>query len=241
VVLRPAPQSSVMTDEEKRVDMINWIRSERPENTSKSYKTYDKQFRAWCAQEGETFFPASPTTVARFLRFLLLEKGLKAGTINKSAASAIADMYKFSGVQSPTQDPLVKATKKIVAAKATPSAKRLPLTASNLVQIVRGQASRTGEFLSIRNVFLIILMFAAMMRSSEAVNLKPEETSGWMNTRARRSCTFSLKSPRWTRNVGATLWSSVLPVITASVLCGGSKSTSCGQTQQLQDFFTKKT
>jgi hypothetical protein len=53
-VWRPAPVGAPMTVEEKRDDMINWIKAQRPVNTSNSYKTYDKQFKAWCNKNGET-------------------------------------------------------------------------------------------------------------------------------------------------------------------------------------------
>jgi site-specific recombinase XerD len=179
VLLPPAPVVAVMSEEEKLNDMIEWIKAERPVNTSKSYKGYDKQFQLWCQQNNEVYFPASPTTVARWLRYLHEVRKLRAGTITKSASSAVADAYKFHGLESPTASPLVKATKKIIAAKAKPRKERLPLTALHLAKMVIGQADRPGDFLSVRNLFLIILMFAAMMRASEAVALGPGDV--WMD------------------------------------------------------------
>jgi site-specific recombinase XerD len=169
----------VMSEDEKTADMIGWVKAKRPVNTSKSYTGYDAQFRAWCLASGEVYFPASPTTVARWLRHLHEDRKLRAGTITKSAASAVADAYKFTGLTSPTMSPLVKATKKVIAAHAKPRRQRLPLTRSHLAKMVVGQAAKKPDFLCFRNLFLVILMFAAMMRSGEAVALKPGDV--WLD------------------------------------------------------------
>jgi site-specific recombinase XerD len=179
IIWRPAPPSMAMSKEEKTADMIGWVKSKRPVGTSKVYTGYGAQFDKWCLANGEVSFPASPTTVARWLRYLHEVRVLSAGTITKSAASAVADAYKFTGLPSPTADPLVKATKKVIAAHAKPRKQRLPMTRKHLAMMVVGQGAKKPDFLCFRNLFLIILMFAAMMRSAEAVALRPGDV--WLD------------------------------------------------------------
>jgi site-specific recombinase XerD len=179
IIRHLAPLSEVMSEEEKTADMIGWVKSNRPVGTSKVYKGYGAQFDEWCLENGEVSFPASPTTVARWLRYLHEVRGLAAGTITKSAASAVADAHRFTGLPSPTADPLVKATKKVIAAHAKPRKQRLPLTRKHLAMMVVGQAGKKPDYVCFRNLFLIILMFAAMMRSGEAVALKPGDV--WLD------------------------------------------------------------
>jgi site-specific recombinase XerD len=179
ITLRTVPFGLPSVEQRKTLDMINWIKTQRPVGTSKSYNTYGKQFQTWCLENGEVCFPASPTTVARWLRYLHEVRKLASGTITKSASAAVADMYKFSGLVSPTLDPLVAATRRIIRAQAKPRKRRLPLTALHLSKIVIGQTVKSATYLSVRNLFLIILMFACMMRSAEAVALKPGDV--WLD------------------------------------------------------------
>ena len=65
--------------------------------------------------------------IALFLRHGMEERGLTAATLNDVAASAISDLFRYDKV-SPTLDPLVRATKKVIGrlAKKGPGGK-LPL------------------------------------------------------------------------------------------------------------------
>ena len=158
-------------------EMILWVQERRPVNTSKTYATYDGQFYRWCMEQGEQYFPASELTVARFLRYLYEVRDLAASTINGPAAAAIADGYRFTSLQSPTLGGLVKATKKVIGANARPKKKRLPLKKQHLVGMVATMPPYGYE--AVRNLFLILLMFAAMLRSSEAVGLEPRDV--WLD------------------------------------------------------------
>ena len=180
----PAPvvplsqDQSTWSAEQKEADMIQWVQDRRPVNTKKSYKGYDKQFKAWCEKNNEVYFPAAPVTLARWLRELHEVRKLAAGTITKSAASAVADKYRFSTFDSPTASPLVSATKKVIAANAPPRKRRIPLTAAHIGKIVGSVKPR--KYLDVGNIFMVILMFAAMLRSDETVSLRPEDV--WLNT-----------------------------------------------------------
>jgi integrase len=166
----PCPVPSSVVDP-LEAEVVSWIRSSQPANTTRSYNTYKRQFHNWCVSNGRREFPASPVTVAAFLKYLLQARGLAASTITKSAASAIADDYKFAGITSPTRDPLVKAAKVAVRRLAKPEKPKLPLTPPMVLEIAR-LASRSPSALEVRDVFMIVLMMTGMLRESEAVALR---------------------------------------------------------------------
>jgi integrase len=100
------------------------------------------------------------------------ERGLTASTLNDVAASAISDLFRYDNV-SPTLDPLVRATKKVIGRLAKKGkGGKLPLPRSLLEDFVAMMDPRSLK--DIRDVFLFIMMFGGMLRGSEAAALKTD-------------------------------------------------------------------
>ena len=154
-------------------EVRDWNESNRPRNTLKGIKTYSTQFREWCQQRGLCALPATPATVAAFLKWCAIErqKPLAKSTITKAVTSAIANDHKSHGLPSPTLSQLVKQTKQTVnrVGKEGRGGKH-PISLEMLKKMVAYRNEM--EFEAIRDRFMIVLMFAAALRPDEAVRLK---------------------------------------------------------------------
>jgi hypothetical protein len=126
--------------------LVKWVKEHGVVSTATTYATYIKQFRSFCEMGGLTAFPASPTTVAAFLKYLH-ERGLAKSTTNVASA-AIASEYKLADEKSPEQP-------------------KLPLTVELLQRIVRD--TKKNSWTDTRDNFMIVLLMAAMLRESELV------------------------------------------------------------------------
>jgi site-specific recombinase XerD len=165
------------TEDKLKQQSIAWVNSHANVNTAKAYKTYDKQFQQFCRQQGVPSFPAGAGTVAAFLRSLH-ERNLAKATVNNVACAAIANAYKFAGVPSPTTDPLVRATRKVIAKRSKPEQPKKPLEVWMLKKMAA--ACKQNDFTNVRDVFLTILLMAAMLRRSEAAALEVDDV--WLDT-----------------------------------------------------------
>jgi integrase len=166
-------------------ELLRWIRYSQPETTRSGYATYLKQWRDWCVANHRDPFPASPESVALFLKYLSEERGLSRNTINSSAVAAIASEYKLVNWLSPTTSPLVHMTKDTIARKTPATRHRKPLSLGQLqaaVNIAEDDITRLinaydanmhvrmndVDYDKYRDHFIMILMWAASMRPSEA-------------------------------------------------------------------------
>jgi hypothetical protein len=156
-------------------ELIQWIESCRPPKTTAPYKTYEKQYRKFAEQQKLNL--DSPETVGLFMKHLAVDKQLAINTINKSALSAIANMYRYEDTTPPTKHKLIQYAKKAVEETAKPAKPKLPLTKQHLIAMA-DMALERDSFLSTRNMTLILLMTVGMMRESEAVQL--ETTDVWI-------------------------------------------------------------
>jgi len=149
--------------------LVQWVKQHGVSSTTNTYATYIKQFRSFCEAGGLTPFPASPTTVAAFLKYLHEGKGLAKSTTNVASA-AIASEYKLADVKTPTQSKLVKAVKAVIGREGKPEQPKLPLTVALLQRIVKD--TKKGSWIDIRDNFMVVLLMAAMLRESELVALR---------------------------------------------------------------------
>jgi site-specific recombinase XerD len=160
---------------EEKEEHIEWLREMRPENTTKSYACYRKQFVKWCQERGRISFPASDITLSLWLRYLHEVKKLAASTICNNASSAVSDMYKFSTFESPSLSGMAKETRRAVKRHAPPPKKRKPLTKKILAAIHAKFWQHGWVFETVRNMCLLVLMFAGMLRESEAVAFNSDD------------------------------------------------------------------
>ena len=157
---------------------MNWILARMCKNTNRTYSPYVRQFSQWCADNKKGAFPASPVTVAAFLIHLNDNRKLAVNTINV-AASAISSQYRFAHTTSPTLDPLVRMTKKIIAQVGTPAKQKLPLTVEMATAIATRHRNDTS-FVGTRNAFMVIVAMASFCRESEITNLEAGDV--WVDT-----------------------------------------------------------
>lgn len=149
------------------------IREAVPENTAVAYQSRWRSFTAWCDLAGRVPLPATPQTVATYLTYLAVERGLKATTVD-AHLTAIRTVHRASGEQVP--DGL--AARKIVVAAQKREARRdgrygprkaLPLMAADLPVIV--SALDLSAAAGLRDRAVVLLGFALLARRSELAAL----------------------------------------------------------------------
>jgi len=155
-----------------RKDMEAWIRSNGVANTKATYKPYSRQYLEYC--NTWDLSEESPVSVSLFLRFGLEEKGWGRSTLTSVAPAAIADLFRFRGVE-PTKDPLVLATKKVIVGMTKPSKGKRPLSRKQLERMV---GAAEPKAIDIRDILMFILMFGGFLRQSEVVGLR--KTQVWV-------------------------------------------------------------
>jgi integrase len=149
------------------------IREAVPENTALAYQSRWRLFEAWCRGQGRVALPATPQTVAAYLTFLAVDRGLKATTAD-AHLTAIRAVHRGAGA--PVPDGLA-ARKVVVAGQRREAArdgrygprKAVPVLAGDLPAIVA--ACDTGTAAGLRDRAVLLLGFALLARRSELAAL----------------------------------------------------------------------
>lgn len=113
LVSQTGPIGAMSCQQQQEVVCDLLLMDGRALSTAKGYSGYWKRWSRYCAGTNQVELPADPCAVAMWLWFMQQE-GLKAGTCNY-ALSAVVDMHKRAGVQSPRDAYRVKAMVKVVA------------------------------------------------------------------------------------------------------------------------------
>jgi integrase len=149
------------------------IREAVPENTVLAYGSRWRQFEAWCRGAGRVALPATAQTVAAYLTYLAIDRGLKATTAD-AHLTAIRAVHRGAGA--PPPDAL--AARKVVTAAAKREAvregrygprKAVPVMAADLPAIVAACAAQTPG--GLRDRAVILLGFALLARRAELAAL----------------------------------------------------------------------
>lgn len=141
------------------------------DSTKIAYKGDWKIFNQWCESFHEIAFPATPSTIAKFLTQQTLD-GIAHPTLNRRLA-AIKLRHESGGVESPTKDPLIyKVMRGIKRTQKRAVVKKAPATAERLEAML---SSCSDSTLELRNKALLLLGFAGAFRRSELVALKLED------------------------------------------------------------------
>jgi site-specific recombinase XerD len=151
------------------------------EATQISYGGYWAQFVEFCKREGLVSFPATRATVVCWMMELCDVRELCVGTINSTALSAIADRYRLEDdLVCPTTSALVLQAKEVVKKNAKPNGlnAKIPIPVETLALIAKRTDMNSWE--EVIGTFIIILMFAAVMRGAELVKLKRNHV--WLDT-----------------------------------------------------------
>ena len=162
-------------------DHIRFITERQPKGTSSSYNIYWKQFVLFCQMNRRSFLPAEPSTVAMFMRALLVDR-LSRATITKTALAAIAERHKLAGFPSPTSEApghaLVSAMKKAITRATPPPVSKKPIFIHHFTKMMR--VMNQDSLLDSRDMFTFIVMYLGLLRESEAINLRDDHV--WFAT-----------------------------------------------------------
>lgn len=157
-----------------------WIRDNANANTRKAYQSYQRRWRAWLSENEVAEADVAEAHVVCYMK-ALVEEGLAVNTINKVALSAIADLYRFSSEKAPTVGKWVEAARKVVAKLGKAPVQKKPLQRWMLVKMAElAEHKAVSQAMAARDMFLVVLLMAAMLRESEAVNLRMEDV--WEDT-----------------------------------------------------------
>jgi integrase len=149
------------------------IREAVPENTALAYQSRWRLFEAWCRHAGRVALPATAQTVAAYLTYLAVDRGLKATTAD-AHLTAIRAVHRGAGAAPP--DGL--AARKVVTATAKREAARdgrygprkaVPVMAADLPAIVAACDLATPA--GLRDQAVILLGFALLARRAELAAL----------------------------------------------------------------------
>jgi site-specific recombinase XerD len=157
---------------EEEQSLKAWIENLRPQNTSKAYRPYVREYLEYAQRMG--FDAQSSVTVASFMKHSVTNRDRK---VSRSTActvipAAISHLFRYS-THSPTDSILVQETKRAITRSTEPPKQgRRPLTLKHLKKI--GSLMSESEE-DIRNFFMLLLMVTAMLRESEVVQLRADD------------------------------------------------------------------
>ena len=165
------PEQGFTFDETRsalRHRLVNWINANRPANTMRTCANAQNQFRAFCDATARSALPATPETVTAFMKSSS-ERGLKASTINGPLLSGISNMHADACLPTPTNAPIVKRAKQIVA-RLAPSPRRTVPIAMQAVTAA-GAAVDRSKHAQVRDFTMLLFATCASMRPAEVVAL----------------------------------------------------------------------
>jgi site-specific recombinase XerD len=149
------------------------IREAVPENTALAYQSRWRSFEAWCLDAGRVALPATAQTVAAYLTYLAVDRGLKATTAD-AHLTAIRAVHRGAGAAPPDG---LTARKVVVAAQRREAArdgrygprKAVPVMAADLPAIVAVCDPDTSA--GLRDRAVVLLGFALLARRAELAGL----------------------------------------------------------------------
>ena len=146
-----------------------FIRASKAENTLRGYQSDWRHFCAWCDGRGLVPLPATAATVAEYIA--QCAGRLKVGSIQRRL-NAVAEAHKATGLESPTQSPIVRNTLKgIRRTKGTAPDQKAPALTDDIRAMVE---ARDAGIIGLRDRALVLLGFAGAFRRSELVGLAVE-------------------------------------------------------------------
>ena len=145
-----------------------WVRQQQPRNTRRAYSRYADQYVDFCRARG--LHPARHTSLALFMLHGLRARKLSRSTI-LGFCSAVADLFRYEEA-SPTHHPLITEMRRCVRRLTRGSVPKRPITNVHLRAMVRHVKPSER---SVRDMFMMILMFVAFLRECELSALKPDD------------------------------------------------------------------
>jgi integrase len=149
------------------------IREAVPDNTVLAYRSRWRLFEAWCRDAGRVALPATAQTMAAYLTYLAVDRGLKATTAD-AHLTAIRAVHRGAGAPPPE----ALAARKVVTAAAKREAARdgrygprkaVPVMAADLPAVVAACDPQAPA--GLRDRAVILLGFALLARRAELAAL----------------------------------------------------------------------
>jgi len=144
-------------------------------NTTRAVRSDTAVFVAWCAEHDWRYLPASPETVADFLRAQAQDK--KPATVSRYAAS-IGHLHRAAELDDPTKaNAVTLALKAIRKASGTRQAQAAPLNESALHRVLGALPEPSRSLHDRRDLAILALARDALLRRSELVELDVSDLS----------------------------------------------------------------
>lgn len=157
---------------EELEDVVAYAQDAKSQNTRRAYQADWRDFEAYLQKRGRTSLPAHPDDVARYLRYLVVRRGLKVATVSRRLA-AIAEQHKANGHASPGEEWVVRNTlRRLRVEHGSPARGKAPLLTEHLRKIME---SIPETLAGVRDRAVLLLGFAGAMRRRELVSLDVED------------------------------------------------------------------
>ena len=150
-----------------------YVAASKAPATIRAYRSDLRHFEAWCEEHQRLSLPATPETVADYIA-ALADDGMTAATITRRL-SAISQIHRMAGVESPTQTQLVRMTAAgIRRTLGTAPRRARPISVADLRAMVEAMPD---DLRGQRDRALLLVGFTGGLRRSELVGLDVEDVS----------------------------------------------------------------
>lgn len=184
VIVDNRPQSAVHTDRDHELsdDAQQAIEDSIPDNTRRAYGRQWETFTDWCKTEGRLPLPATPKTLAQYVRYLTITPSARTGRTPapssiEQAIAVIRAAHKAAGHRDqPETAPALRILKGYKKQRSDSGTRKRKAPAINLVKLRAliadcDPATLTG----LRDRTILILGFTMMARRSELAGLHLED------------------------------------------------------------------
>jgi site-specific recombinase XerD len=159
-------------EQREEQSLIEWVESQRPINTTRTYDRYTKEFLNYA--KSRKLNPQNPVTLASFMKYCATERPSRLGqsVICNTIPSAVAGLFRYKDEPSPAQARIVQEVRKTIKKASKNPLGRSPLTMEMLEKITN---PTNPSLKDVRDICMVVLMTCAMLRESEAVQLGSQD------------------------------------------------------------------
>jgi site-specific recombinase XerD len=139
------------------MEVKQWMKENRNQNTEASYTSAMKRFQTWCGEQSPSyqFNPPTEAVVASYLRYLVIEQQSPISSVKQ-----MVNVLKPLAVSSTSKKPLTLQQVKDMAAKVTAT-----------------QYESATRWSDCRDFMMALLAFTALLRASEVARMKMEDVT----------------------------------------------------------------
>ena len=180
-----------------------WLRLNSNQNTRRTYDSSVGSFQKHLAKADIKMTEVKACDVAEYLIHRTVVDGVAASTVAGDKA-AIADALKYTPLREVHLDPLVKDTLKVCTNKAAQSQPKQHMSADLLAELVAIHDRQKPDWLAARNIAMLLVMMAGMLRESEATMLRMDDVEFQLSEVVPAAATTSASSAQ--QNEAMTIW-----------------------------------